>query len=140
MNARLPQSSTGRNQSKSQTYQRNQPTKEKLKTMFATHGTPIQLESDNGSPLNSREFAELTKTEGFHHHSATPEHARANGEAKSFMKLLNKTEQNAHLRGRNGSTDIQEMLTGYHSAPHPATEVAPYEALMNRQARTKLGH
>ncbi|KAL9982486.1 hypothetical protein ACROYT_G004534 [Oculina patagonica] len=40
-----------------------QPTKEKLKTMFATHGTPRQLESDNGPPFNSREFAEFAKTE-----------------------------------------------------------------------------
>jgi len=68
-------------------------------------------------------------------------HVRANGEAKNFMKLLNKTEQIAHLKGRNGSTAIQEMLTGYRSTPqHPATGVAPYEALMNRQVRTKLDH
>ena len=32
------------------------------------------------------------------------------------------------------------MLTGYRSTPHPATGVAPYEALMNRQERTKLDH
>lgn len=56
------------------------------------------------------------------------------------MKLLNKTEQIAHLKGGNGSIAIQEMLTGYRSTPHPATGVAPYEALMNRQVRTKLDH
>ena len=117
-----------------------QPTKEKLKTMFATHGTPRQLESDNGPPFNSREFAEFAKTEGFHHHRVTPEHARANGEAESFMKLLNKTEQITHLKGGNSSIAIQEMLTGYRSTPHPATGIAPYEALMNRQVRTKLDH
>ena len=32
------------------------------------------------------------------------------------------------------------MLTGYRSTPHPTTGVAPYEALMNRQVRTKLDH
>jgi len=30
------------------------------------------------------------------------------------------------------------MLTGYCSTPHPATGIASYEALMNRQVRTKL--
>ena len=56
------------------------------------------------------------------------------------MKLLNKTEQIAHLRGINGSTAIQEMLAGYRSTPHLATGVAQYEALMNRKVRTKLDH
>ena len=72
------------------------PTKDRLKTMFSTHGIPRQLESDNGPPCNSKEFAEFAKTESFHHR-VTPGHARANGEAESFMKLLNKTEQIAHL-------------------------------------------
>ena len=56
------------------------------------------------------------------------------------MKLLNKTEQISHLKGGNSSKAIQEMLRGYRSTPHPATGVAPYEALMNRQMRTKLDH
>ena len=116
------------------------PTKDRLKTIFATHGTPRQLESDNEPPFNSKEFAEFPKTEGFHHHRVTPEHARANGEAESFMKLLNKTEQIAHLQGGDSNAAIQEMLTGYRSTPHPATVVTPYEALMNRQVRTKLDH
>ena len=51
-----------------------------------------------------------------------------------------KIEQIAHLKGRNGSVAIQEMLTGYRSTSHPATGVAPYEALVNRQVRTKLDH
>ena len=56
--------------------------KEKLKTMFATHGTPRQLESDNGPPFQSKDFAEFAEEEGFHHHRVTPGHARANGELK----------------------------------------------------------
>ena len=100
--------------------------------MFATHGTPRWLESDNGPPFNSKEFAEFAKTEGFYHHRVTPEHARANGEAEIVMKLLNKTEQIAHLQGRSSDMAIQEMLTGYRSSPHPATGVTPYEVLMNR--------
>ena len=108
--------------------------------MFASHGTPRQVESDRGPLFNSRQFAELTKTEGFHHHRVTPEHACANGEAKSFMKLLNKTEQIAPFKEGNGCIEIQEMVTGYPSTPHPATEVVPCEALKNRRVRTKLDH
>ena len=67
-------------------------TKEKLKKIFAAYGTPEQLESDNGPPFNYKEFAEFALEEGFKHHRITPLHPRANGEAESFMKLLNKTE------------------------------------------------
>ena len=70
----------------------------------------------------------------------TPKHARANGEAESFMKMLNKTEQIAHLQSRDRTVAIQEMLMGYRSTPHPATKTAPYAALMNRQVRTTLDH
>ena len=117
-----------------------QPTNEKPRTLFATHGIPRQLESDNGPPFNSREFAEFAKTERFRHHGVTPEHARANVEAERFMKLVKKIEQIAHLKGGNTSIAIQEMLTDYCSTPHAATGVAPYEALMNRQVGTKLDH
>ena len=113
-------------------------TEEKLKTMFATHRTPRQLESDNGPPFQSKDFAEFAEEEGFHHHRVTPGHARANGEAESFMKLLNKTEKIANLQGQKSTIAIQEMLTGFRSTPHPATGVSPYEAMMNRTVRTKL--
>ena len=87
--------------------------------MFATHGIPRELESDTVPPFNSREFAEFANTEGFRHHRVTPERARVNVEAESFMTLVEKIEQIALLKG----IAIQEMLTGYRSTPHPATRV-----------------
>jgi len=68
----------------------------------------------------------------------TPLHPRANGEAESFMKVLNKTEQINHLQGGDRETAIQDMLIGYRSTPHPATGITPYKALMNREIRVKL--
>ncbi|CAB3995435.1 Retrovirus-related Pol poly from transposon 297 [Paramuricea clavata] len=112
----------------------NTMTKEKLKTMFATHGTSRQPESENGPPFLSKDFAEFAEEEGFHHHRVTP--GRANGEAESFMKLLNKTEKIANLQGQNSTIAIQEMLTGFRSTPHPATGVSPYEAIMNKTLKT----
>ena len=116
------------------------PTKEKLKKIFATHGTPIQIESDNGPPFQSKEFAEFAAVEGFRHHRITPLHPRANGEAKSFMKLVNKTEQRAQIQKYSPMMAIQEMLIGYRSTPHPATGITPYEGMMNRIVRTKLDY
>lgn len=73
-------------------------TMKKLKNIFATHGTPNRIESDNGPPFNSADFGQFAEKEGFKHDRVIPTHARANGEAESCMKLVNKTEQIAHLQ------------------------------------------
>ena len=118
-------------------------TKEKLKKIFAHHGVPERLESDNGPPFNSKEFATFAEQEGFTHHRVTPLHPRANGEVERFMQLLNKTEQIAHLQSKDKlerNMAVQEMLIAYRDTPHPATNVSPYQAMHNRSIRTKLNY
>ncbi len=115
-------------------------TREKMKKMFSVHGVPRIIESDNGPPFNSKDFADFAKEEGFTHHKVTPDHPRANGGAENFMKILNKTEQIAKYQNRNRKEALSEMLTGYRSTPHPATGVSPYEAMNDRKIRTKLDH
>ena len=68
------------------------PTKEKLKKIFASHGTLIQVESDNVPPFQSKEFAEFAVVDGFMLQRITPLHPRAKSEAERFIKLGNKTE------------------------------------------------
>ena len=97
-------------------------TTEKLKKMFATHGTPERLESDNCPPFTSREFSEFAEEEGFQHHRVTPMHPGANVEAENFMKLLNKTEQRARIQKIPSTIALHEMLTGYRLTPHPQQE------------------
>lgn len=118
-------------------------TREKMKEVFATYGTPRIIESDNGPPFNSENFTEFGEEEGFHHHRITPLHPRANGQAEQFMRMVNKCERIAELQGKNTSekkTAMQEMLTAYRATPHPATGVAPYEAMKFREVRTKLDY
>ena len=113
---------------------------DRLRKIFAMHGIPVRLESDNGPPFNSIDFKTFAEEMGFQHHRVTPEHPRANGEAERFMKVLNKTEQIAHSEGRSSNSALQDMLMGYRSTPHPATGYCPYEALMKRNVRTKLDY
>ena len=79
---------------------------DRLRKIFATHGIPERLESDNGPPFNAMEFKIFAEEMGFKHHRITPEHPRANGEAESFVKVLNKTEQIAHSDGKSSSSAI----------------------------------
>lgn len=115
-------------------------TTRKLLKIFSTHGIPRVVESDNGPPFNSTEFQQFTEENGIKHHRITPLHPQANGEAESFMRLLNKTEQIANITGEDSERAISKMLIGYNSTPHPATQTSPYRALMNRDVRTKIDH
>ena len=73
-------------------------TREKLKKIFATYGIPRKSQSDNGPPFNSEDFRRFAEEEGFKHETVTPLHPIANGEAESFMRVINKTEQITHYR------------------------------------------
>lgn len=114
------------------------PTIKVLRKIMTNYGIPRRLESDGGPPFTSQEFADFANEMGFHHHIVTPKHAQANGEAESFMKMLNKTEQIAKLKGMDSKEAVTNMLMGYRSTPHPATNTTPYQALMNREVRTKM--
>ena len=109
-----------------------------LRRIFGTHGVPRRVESDNGPPFNSSDFSNLAEEMGFYHHKVTPEHAQANGEAESFMKVLNKMEQICQLQKSDRNKALQETLMGYRATPHPATNVTPYEALMHRKVRIMM--
>ena len=115
-------------------------TSKRLQQIFSIHGTPEIIESDRGPPFTSHRFAEFAKEQGFKHHQVTPLHPRANGDAEAFMKMVNKTEQIANLRKESREQAMQNMLIGYRSTPHPATNISPYEALYGRKMRNKLGH
>ena len=102
---------------------------------------PNRNETDGGPPFNSTDFKTLASKEGFEHHIMMPQHARANGEAKRFMRTLGKVERiisryTTDKDQRRGA--IQEMPTAYHDAPHIATRVTQYELMSNRKIRTKL--
>ena len=59
------------------------------------------------------------------------------------MQTLNKTEQIASLQGKNRlerRNAVQDTLIAYRSTPHPATGVAPYEALKGTPVRMNLDY
>ena len=59
------------------------------------------------------------------------------------MQMLNKTEQIAHLQGKDllkRQNALQKTLTAYRSTTHPAMGITPYEAMRGATVRTKLDH
>ena len=66
-----------------------------LKSIFARHGIPESLTSDNGPQYSSHEFAEFSKDYEFEHRASTPYFPQGNGEAEravgTVKRLLEKS-------------------------------------------------
>jgi len=53
-----------------------------MQSLFARHGIPKILVSDNGSPFNSYAFADFVQTYGFSHTTSSPYFPQGNGKAE----------------------------------------------------------
>ena len=61
---------------------------DKLRIMFATHGLPNTLVSDNGPPFTSTEFNNFMKANGIVHRRVPPYHPSLNGLAENMVKTV----------------------------------------------------
>lgn len=56
-----------------------------LRHLFATHGIPEHVVSDNSPQFTSSDFTEFTKTNSIKHTRSSPYHPTMNGEAETFV-------------------------------------------------------
>ena len=59
-----------------------------LKRVFATHGLPEVLVSDNGTAFTSTEFQTFVKRNGFRHVKTAPYHPASNGLAEQAVQTV----------------------------------------------------
>ena len=59
-----------------------------LHKLFATHGLPEQIVSDNGAQFTSQHFEEFMKLNGIKHICSAPYHPATNGEAERFVQTF----------------------------------------------------
>ncbi|UYV65228.1 K02A2.6-like [Cordylochernes scorpioides] len=98
------------------------------KSIFARHGTPEEVRSDNG-PQFGLEFKKFAKEYGFHHITSSPRFPQSNGFIKSMVKNI----KNQLKKGR----DPYLSLLGYRTAPLE-NGYSPAELCMNRKLRTTV--
>ena len=85
----------------------------KTDAIFARHGVPLKLNSDNGPPFNSKEFKDYLAKLGVEHETSTPEWPQGNSEAEAFMKPLAnaiKTARSEHRNWVRNSSNLQPNL------------------------------
>ena len=82
-----------------------------LERIFATHGIPEEIKTDNSAPFQGKEFAEFSKEKGFFHRGVTPLWPEANGQVENFMKNIGKVAKTAHISGKNWRKELYVFLS-----------------------------
>ena len=95
-----------------------------LKEIFAVHGIPDLVISDNGPQFANETFKQFTETYGFVHTTSSPRYPQANGEAERGVRTVK-----ALLKKND---DIHLALLSYRSTPLQ-NGLAPCELLMGRR-------
>ena len=110
---------------------------DKLRTIFATHGVPVTLVSDNGPPFTSVQFEAFMKANGIAHKRVPPYHPSSNGLAENFVRTvkqaLDKSDKSLTVESK-----IAKFLAAYRNTPHMTTGKTPAELLLKRSPRTRL--
>jgi transposase InsO family protein len=91
----------------------------RLERIFATHGLPLEVRTDNGPPFNAKEFHQYMKDRGILYRTVTPLWPQANGEVESFRKPINKAIRAAQLEGCDWREEIYTFLLTYHTSNRP---------------------
>ncbi|KAL8582115.1 hypothetical protein ACOMHN_004035 [Nucella lapillus] len=100
-----------------------------LKSIFATHGIPDIVMSDNGPNFASCEFMDFAQNYKFTHNTSSPRYPQSNGEAERAVQTIKALLKKAD--------DPYLALLMYRSTPL-ANGLSPAEILMGRKLQTKL--
>ncbi|XP_032239683.1 uncharacterized protein K02A2.6 [Nematostella vectensis] len=79
---------------------------QQIKPIFATHGTPAVLISDNGTNYSSQEFQEFTKAWEIYHVTVSPHHHKSNGKVESAVKIMKKVI----IKAKKDGSDLWKSL------------------------------
>ena len=101
----------------------------RLKNIFAHHGVPEIVVSDNGRQFSSTEFKAFTDSWHFTHVTSSPYFPQSNGEAERGVQIAKRILE---------QEDPFLALLSYRSTPTAPTGVSPAELAMGRKLRTTL--
>ena len=104
-----------------------------MKAIFARHGTPMEVISDNGPQFTSQEFANFKTLWDFKHTMSSPHYPSSNGQAENAVKIMKSMIRKVTASGE----DIYQALQVYRSTPLEHNK-SPAELLFNRRIRANL--
>ena len=111
---------------------------EVLRQLFASHGLPEQVVSDNGPQFTAEEFAAFMKVNGIKHIRSTPYHPSTNGLVERFVQTFKRAMRAGESEGKSMEHRLANFLLTYRSTPHATTNVAPCDLFLKRHLRTRF--
>ena len=109
----------------------------KFDKIFAVHGIPYKVVSDNGPPFNSDEFNKYMQILGIQYYLVTPHWFQVNGEVERFNQPLKKAIQAAIVEEKVRRQELKRFLFQYCTTPHCTTEVQPSEFFIQSENKWK---
>lgn len=111
---------------------------EVCKTLFARHGLPNHVVTDNGRQFVSGEFKEFLKMHGVKQSFSPPYHPASNGAAENFVGTFKDKVSKIVQGGKNVRCAVDSFLFDYRSTPHCTTGKTPAWLLYKRELRTRF--
>ena len=108
------------------------------RNIFAVHGLPEKVMTDNGANLASEEFENFLETQGIQYRKVTPYWPQANAEVERFNRTIEKAMRTAHVEGRDWRTDMFTFLLNYRATPHAMTGASLAFLHLGREIPSKV--
>ena len=105
-----------------------------LHKIFAAHGLPQQLVSDNGPQFISDEFATFMKSNGVKHIRCAPYHPASNGAVERLVQTFKKAVKTAS----DTNFTLASFLLSYCTTPHSTTNETPCKLFLGRNFRIRF--
>ena len=105
----------------------------RMKAVFARHGIPKKVISDNGPCYRSHEFKQFADSWGFQHVTSSPHYPQSNGLAEKTVQ----TAKRIFTKAKEDKRDPYLSLLEYRNTPVDGLK-SPAQILMSRRLRSIL--
>ncbi|XP_046424706.1 uncharacterized protein K02A2.6-like [Neodiprion fabricii] len=106
--------------------------------VFARHGYPAHLITDNYSTFVGKAFQSLLKVGGVRHSTTPPYCPATNGAAENFVGTFKRKVACIMADGFNLQEAITKFLFDYRSTPHATTQRTPASLALGRELKTRF--
>ena len=109
---------------------------DKLRTLFATHGIPNSIVTDNATVFVSEEMRKIWKNNGIQHITSSPYHPATNDLAEQVVQTFKAGFK--HMTSGSVETKITRFLFNYRMTLQDITGSTPAELLMKQNLISHL--